>query len=366
MAAPKFGGAKWLIRVSPRAGYGSSACGGAGCVYDEGAWSFRRALGATSTASIAVPKASGCCDCVPRKWRDELSFWRRDDSGKTGAKPDWIGPVVDVQDNGAEDTLVVFARDRSAWFAEENPIPDAISTPQTAADRFRLIVALTDAIDPSGISLVRYGSGVGALVESDVAQWASTQSELNNLSNFGVTWTMVGDELRYGDLSALCEPVPLDPAVAWSENGAIVTDKGSASITALVVKAKDGRVLVWPSPPMRDACVGSHIRVIEPQFSLPGGQLERFARAQFDAWSQIGVSIETSTESSLSEDWPTCLPDMTPGMRYKVDATGDEFCIAAKSQAILSDVTVQGLGCDETAVKVTLAAADTVISTPGV
>lgn len=344
---------RWVIEVVPRPGYGSSRCGNPGCRLTGGVWYFERRLGQTTPASISVPKDPQCCPCVPRKWRDELAFYREDSTGDLDLE--WIGPVVDVQDNNVDDVLTIFARDRSTWVLEENPIPQQIAgITEPATSRFKRIWNLVNQLDPSYLQLKRIGAGLGAAISDDVDQWAASSAELSKLQDFGTYWTVVGDELRYGDLAALTHNAALDPSVAWESNGAIISDVGYTSITGLIVVASDGRVYLYPPNPRPDPCEGSHIRRIEPAFDLPGDELAEYARLQFDVWKAQGLQIATSVDSSVSEAWPVCMSDMVPGMTYRVDTSGEEFCLNAETSAQLTAMTVEGRDDRETAIKVGL------------
>jgi hypothetical protein len=355
---------EYVIEIRPRPGYASSECGGTGCRYNGGVWFFERKLGAVSSASISLPKTPQCCPCTPKKWRDELVFYRFDEQGDLCLQ--WVGPVVDVQDNNTENVLSIFARDRSTWVIEENPLPQSISgITETATDRFRRIWNLVNALDPSYLQLQRVGSGLGATIGDDVSQWASTLPEIAKLAGFGTYWTVVGDEVLYGDLASLNSGVTLDPSSAWDNDGTLITDSGLTSISALIVRTRDGRNVIYPPNPTPDPCEGLHIRTINPEFELPGEEADTFARLQYELWKDQGLQIATSVDSSLSKKWPVCMSSMAPGMVFTVDTSAVEFCLNASTSAQLGNMTVEGKDCKETAVKVNLAPQTGVTSSIG-
>lgn len=347
--------AQYLVTVQPRPGYGAAECGGASCTFgcaDQTVWFWQRILNGTSPASLAIQREDGCCPCVPRKWHDELAFWRLDPDGSPRLK--WIGPVADVIDDTTSGTLTINALDRSAWLLDERLIPQGVSgITEEAAIRWERLWKLTDQLDPVFLDLVRYGGLSGITISDDVAQWAGLGPELQKLQAFGVSWTVVGDRILFGDLTAPLTSEPIDPAVHWQSGGAIVSDLGSSSITNLLLQTDEFSIL-YPPGLTPDPCEGLHIDRFSPDFDLSRDQAQAYAIREFERRSRQGLSVQTSVDSSISEQWPISMCDMRPGGTMTVDTRGPEFCLGTVTEAQLQDMTVEGSGCVEEAVKVSL------------
>jgi len=360
---------QYVIRVGPGPGKGASGCDGASCTFscdtttgDDAAWSYQRLLSTTTSATLILNKRNDCCECVPRKWHDELSFWRVLPDGSLQKKPKWIGPVVDVIDDETTGSLTINAKDRSVWLLEEWIIQKGFSQILEPAEaRFERLIKLA-TLGTLGLSLVRLG-GVdlsGINISDDVADWTKLGPELQKLQGFGIQWAVIGDEIVFGRLSDRLTSAIIDPSVHWVGGGAIVSDLGSTSISNLVVKGEGFDPVAYPETISFDPCEGAHVDVVEPSFELTEETAALYARQEFERRSAQGLSIATSVDSSVSEDWPISVCDMRPGGTVEIDTSDEQFCLNAKTEATLTESTFEGVGCEEKSVKVTLAPASTV------
>ena len=356
------GCAEYLVTIQPAPGRGNPACGGAFCSFDcsdEMAWSWGRIRNATSAATLVLPRADGCCSCVPRKWHDELAFWRLD-PGTRKPRLKWIGPVETVIDNTVEGTLSILAQDRSAWILNERRVPQGINgLNEQAIIRFQRIWNLVDQMQATGLNLIRLGGLTGISIADSVDQWASVSAELQKLQGYGVSWTVVGDTVFFGDLSGKLTPTIIDPAIHWENGGAIVSDLGSTRITNLLLEATingETVVILYPPSIIPDPCDGIHIQSLAPSFEFASEQQAyAFAIQEFKRRSSQGLSVATSVDSSISQDWPIPMCDMRSGGTVTVDTRGDAFCLGNQTEAQLADMTVEGVGCKETSIRLTLA-----------
>lgn len=304
-------------------------------------WSWSRYRGIPSVANFSLPLTEGCCECVPEPWANEIVYRR------AGVEV-WRGPITDVVENKVDGVLSFLAADKSIWaYQEHSVIPEAVTDiTETPEQRFARLWGMVD--NGSGLELVQVGE-TGLTISEDVEQYADFSTELGKLAEFGVNWTVVGDTLYYGDLSQFEEPEIIDPSVHWESSGAIVSNVGSTAVSQVHIKTDEWSVF-YPPNPQPDPCLGLHIRKIEPEFELTREQALEYARQRYDKWQGQGLQIQTSVDSSITEDWPSSICDMIPGGTYTVD-TSNDFCLGATAKAELESMQVEGEGLREQSIK---------------
>ena len=353
---PLPGCAEYEIEIAPRPGFDPARCGAESCTFtcdDQIVWSWQWILGEPGPATLVLPK--DCCECRPRRWRDRLSFWRKNPDGGKTLK--WQGDVVDVNDSDQFGTVSILAYDPSFRVINQiQYVPEALNVGQAAESRFETAWKLTDQLDPSGLELIRVGP-FGVNTFTQYAQWSELGQILAELADLGVEWTVVGDRLYFGDLSGTLGGYVLDPATHWDANAADLLDAGEDEVTHVIVQNPDpdnGWTAVFPSILERDPCVGVHTHRVEVDESMKiEAGLELAARLHRQL-SGAGVRVNTADEASISASWPIPLCDMRPGGSVEVEPSSG-FCLDARVAARLRSVIVEGVGCKETSIKVSLA-----------
>lgn len=344
--------AEYQIQVVPRPGAVCAEPVACTLATSGSTWSWTRQYGIPSVASFSTRNLEGCCDCVPRAWESELEFWR------DGIRV-WVGPVTDVMENKTENVLSILAADRSIWPYQEQKVllEEVGETTESPEERFVRLFRILDKPE-SGLKLRQFGQ-TGLTIKAPIALYGDGQLETATLAEYGVGWTVVDDELRFGSLWEIEEPVPIIPGQHWENNGALVSDVGTAYATAVVVRTETYSV-VFPDPPTPDRCKGQHIRVVEPEFELTETEALIYARSRWETARKQGLQVLTSIDSSVTSEWPSSVCEMTPGQTYVVDTRTPDFCLQTSSEATLKSLVVEGADTKETNVKPELGPIDAV------
>jgi len=370
----------FTIEVRPRAGVAGQFCE-LGSTETE--WLFRRDLNdAETVAVIEIRKEDGCCDCVPKKWRDEVLFWRDHPEASSGRSLDhlaFVGPVVSVKDDPSSESIqiVVGTRARKPFgnklvaavphFYSEEELDDlgVVIQADTRVDAMTLFLELwadAESQEPSGLTLQPATPALtGVLVTADIPVGAQLGPELQRVMDLAVDVAIVGNVMHVGSLDISADNFDtLTPDVDWETADASILDDGELLVTAVTVNGRDGvtatyptDVTLWDHPEF-----GIHHEVIDVNTIETVDEAAAFAASYYALHSPAaGIYVDTEEQSgSVSCDWPVPMSGMVPGRIFSFDTheATDLYCFNLAVTTRLESMTVTGSGSFEDTVKVLL------------
>ena len=367
----------YRIEVRPRKG----AANGLSCNFDDldRVWYFWRVLNNAEgdLAAITIRKEDGCCDCIPRKWRDELVFWRLGEEGADDHLA-YIGSVLSVLEDPSNDTITIFARSRnikafdSKLTASQTHVyteltADAdgnVLTEDTRIDAMDLFLELwADAISCEDLCLTLEGTfePTGVLVTADVQPGDDLGSELQRLLDLAVDVAVVGNVMYVGGLAIDAAPFDaLNPEVHWQNATGTVLDDGNDTVTVVTVIGRDGISSTFPPDPADHIHpeFGKLHEVIEVNTIETQEECDAYARTYFDQHSpNAGIFVGTEDQDgSISCEWPVPMSQMIPGRLFEFDTSLAEglYCLNRKVSTRLQSIRVDGINEFEDVIKVAL------------
>lgn len=324
-----------------------------GCDFLETAVSgtFGFSLINTTGFDIEIPVQPGCCDCYPKKWRDEIVVERYTADGKREGEL-WCGTVTQVVEDSIAGTLKIVTKDPSIWWGRNPVSARNVLEPIDEAELWRQLVGDSEAKNPSGVTLkpfrptgVEFTEGVtrrstvttestttetradGSKIVTETTVTGSSSTDASSLILGGlesVFWTIHGCEL-YGPGPTTVDQSPyatLDVEKHWTVAGGVFDDDGAFVTTQATVIGKDVRgdeiVGRYPatSVPHPDYGVHESEPVIDLTLSTQA-QVDAAAREIYERDKDGSLFFVTSS-SSLSKDAPVTPWDLVPGRLFWV------------------------------------------------
>lgn len=228
--------------------------------------SYNRILNDTSVAKVTLGlrgTSEECCLCLGRlnPWEHEISIYRN-------GQEVWVGPIVEIEFDTANDKATFTARDLSTWLERrvvELRGQDYDVENVDSKDVFEYLMnhayckqpwCMTWNSSPTGIFVTKYYPS-----HDNSERWGGTYpivgDEIRSLSEFGVDYTVVNRHMYAGDLQVspptASNVVLLD--AHWAK-GPVVRVSGINMTTRAIVAGGDGGwdgyydEQVWIEPPV--------------------------------------------------------------------------------------------------------------------
>lgn len=352
-------------------------------------WYYWRALNTPGAiAAISIRKQEGCCDCIPRKWRDRVTFTRRN---LTDGQPDHLaysGVVTGILETPSDEAITIFlrtgdvkpfagfipaAQDHQYFSEEVDPAdPTIIIQPDTRIDAMALFLELwqdAETQEPTGLTLRGDFEDTGILVSSDITVGDALGPELLRLMDLAIDVTVVGNIMYVGSLDIDAIPFDaLNPEVHWDDATATIYDDGEDTVSAVTIEGRDGVRATFPVDPADR--IHPEVGLIHPVISVNTIETEEEALAYAETYYLLnspdqGLFVSTAAQQgSVSCEWPIPMSEMVPGRRMGFDTAAAEglYCRDAKVDTRLQAMRVDGINHAEETVKVVLAPLGTAVT----
>lgn len=270
-----------------------------------------RARSQVSEASVVLdPDYATRLRREPRRWLDELLL-RRD------GRLQWVGPISGVTDDDQEG-VVWEARDRMAPVMERRWFWRTGNYSGDQANLMTIALNAADYTDPVGLR--RQPIPTGVITDMPVIAGDKVGQKLDDI---GVEWTVIGDVVRYGDISVDAETSLA--ADAWGNQRPTIVADGFASLTHVcAVTTNQGRAF-YPSADPYARKPGSTLLVDTIDVGdVSIGSARELARA---AWLQRqgDLSIVANDRAPVTDQFPLSWQDLVPGAVMRSTAQGRQL-----------------------------------------
>lgn len=369
---------QYTIEVRPRPGapYGTNCTLG-----DHGdmTWRFLRGVNTPGAeATIIVENVEGCCDCIPKKWRDEIFFWRHHPLKDRNSHLAYYGTVTSVTEEPSSRAITIVAQTNDVRAfggkivaTDDHIYTDAgldefdVATPDTRIDAMTLFLELwndAEAQQPSGLTIQPEDPGLtGVLMSCNAPAGTSLGPELQRVMDAAVDVSVVGNVMYVGALDISATPFStLNPDADWDQSRLAVVDDGELTVTAVTVNGKDGSTATYPtdSAEWNHPEVGILHEVLNVNSIEGDDECAAYAKSYYELHSpEQDVYVSTERENgTVSCDWPVPMSLMVPGRIFAFDTSDAEntFCSNRNVATRLAGMTVVGANSIEQEVKVVL------------
>lgn len=246
----------------------------------------------------------------PSLWTNELVLYR-------DRLLSWVGPVTSIDDD-AEDGVVWNCQDRMAvvvnrrWFWRSGTYSGDIASLMTIA------LAAADYGDPTG--LVRQPIPTGTIAAMPVVAGDLIGDALSAL---GVSWTVIGETVRYGEIYE-DTGLELGPR-AWGMDRPTLEADGYRQLTHVCAVTDQGARIFYPSVDPNDRPPGKPLLVD----TLDVGDVDAPAARDLAklAWiaRQGELSIIPEAERPVGPDFPLQWPYLIPGLVLSATSEGQQL-----------------------------------------
>jgi len=195
----------YTVMVQPR-------CGGSfTCQLPIATLAYNRILNNISQAQITVPLRGACCECLAavNPWQHELNVFRNGESV-------WVGPIIDLEFDMANQVATIFARDLLTW-ADHRLVEladvDYDPTDTDLADAYTWLLTqayckdpwcMSYGINPVGIPVERFFPAFDKIGgETRGGRYPVIGDQLRELADAGVDYTVVGRHLWGGSTNVV-------------------------------------------------------------------------------------------------------------------------------------------------------------------
>jgi hypothetical protein len=246
--------------------------------------SYNRILNDTSVAKVTVGlrgTSEECCLCLGglNPWEHEISIFRN------GIEV-WVGPIVEIEFDTANDKATFTARDLSTWLERrvvELRDGDYDVENIDSKDVFEYLMnhayckqpwCMTWSSGPTGVGVTKYYPS-----HDNTDRWGGTYpivgDEIRSLAEFGVDYTVVNRHMYAGDLDL--NPPTASKMVLLSSHWAIdpiVRVSGIDMTTRTIVAGGDGGwdgyydEQVWIEPPVSGPISPGQLTANQKQYGL--------------------------------------------------------------------------------------------------
>lgn len=313
-------------------------CGGS-----EGEWSRR----------VNLPSyASGTFDlnCCPPCWSDicpwvhELVIFRNGNRA-------WTGPILTRSSQG--DRGQIRAVDRAGYLDRRVAASDHLYDGVRFKDAALLWIELfEDADGQDPIGLTPTPRPVGVQVGRTVVRGDKLGPHFQTLTDVGLDWTVIGDEILVGDLAL--------PGGAYSqlterdfEKDVLISKDGTEFWNHIIIQAQNG--IIGEYPPARQAAAvdpeGLHSRLVGAVDIRTQAEADELAKRYWERYSDSSDYVN-SAGSSLRCGTNVCVDDLIPGREFEVSIAS--ACDSLTETMRLSEVNATWLNCSESSVALDL------------